>query len=106
MSREGFFLFFLFLIKQKIAITHKGTTPRNTSPVTATTFAEVVKASKNPVVVVSGKDVVGGSSVDDTVTSGFVVMDVDDVVVVDSFVVSFDSIVSRQQLIANELLTA
>lgn len=105
MSREGFFL---FLIKQKIAITIKGTTPRNTSPVTATTFAEVVKASKNPVVVVSGKDVVGGSSVDDTVTSVFVtvVMDVDDVVVVDSFVVSFDSIVSRQQLIANKPLTA
>lgn len=105
MSREGFFL---FLIKQKIAITIKGTTPRNTSPVTATTFAEVVKASKNPVVVVPGKDVVGGSSVDDTVTSVFVtvVMDVDDVVVVDSFVVSFDSIVSRQQLIANKPLTA
>lgn len=103
MSREGFFL---FLIKQKIAITIKGTTPRNTSPVTATTFAEVVKASKNPVVVVSGKDVVGGSSVDDTVTSGFVVMDVDDVVVVESFVVSFDSIVSRQQLIGNKPLTA
>lgn len=106
MSREGFFLFFLFLIKQKIAITHKGATPRNTSPVTATTFAEVVKASKNPVVVVSGKDVVGGSSVDDTVTFGFVVTDVDDVVVVESCVVSFDSIVSRQQLIANKPLTA
>lgn len=103
MSREGFFL---FLIKQKIAITIKGTTPRNTSPVTATTFAEVVKASKNPVVVVSGKDVVGGSSVDDTVTSGFVVTDVDDVVVVESCVVSFDSIVSRQQLIAYKPLTA
>lgn len=67
--------------------------------------------------VVLGKGVVGGNSVDETVTSGFVVMDVndvvvvggnsvddtdvDDVAVVESCVVSFDSIVSRQQLIAN-----
>lgn len=50
---------------------------------------------KNFVVVVLGKDVVGGSFVDDIVIFGFVVMDVDDVVVVEFCVVLFDFIVFR-----------
>lgn len=72
-------------------------TPRNTRPVSATTCAVVVKPSKNPVVVgwgeVVGEAVVDGTSDEETASSGFVLMDV--VVVVESCVVSFDSIVSR-----------
>lgn len=68
---------------------------RNISFVIVIIFVEVVKVLKNFVVVVLGKDVVGGSFVDDIVIFGFVVMDVDDVVVVEFCVVLFDFIVFR-----------